>query len=501
MTFLRKYHKWISIIFSFFIILFAISGIILNHRELLSRADVNRNLLPKSYSYQNWNNAAVNSTLKINSDSILLYGNIGIWLTDSIFSNFNSFNNGFGKGVDNRKISKLLYTKNKKLLAGTFFGLFEFDFKNSAWRKIKIPIHEKRITDIIQVNDSILILSRSFLLKTKNLNTFTVTELPENENYDNKIGLFKTLWVIHSGEIYGLPGKIIVDIIGLIFTFLTITGFIIFFNKIILKKPISDKKKHNLKMQNRWNLKWHNKIGWTTTILLIITTLTGMFLRPPLLIAIAEARVSKIAYNELDSPNPWFDKLRRILYDSEKNRFLVSTLEGIFYSDDNFQSKLKQFPYQPPISVMGITVFQKTAENTYLIGSFEGLFEWNSETGFIWDKIMNRPYYAPKRKGPPIGQFLVSGYTSDYKNTEIIFDYNQGALNILGQQEFTQMPKQIQSQPISLWNVALELHTGRIFEPLMGIFYILVVPISGFAILFILISGFILWWKNRKQKN
>ncbi len=78
--FFRKYHKWISVVFTLFIILFAVSGIILNHRKLLSGIDVNRKLLPDEYAYKNWNNAAVKSTLKLSNDSILIYGNIAYGL-------------------------------------------------------------------------------------------------------------------------------------------------------------------------------------------------------------------------------------------------------------------------------------------------------------------------------------------------------------------------------------------------------------------------------------
>jgi len=112
-NFLRKYHKWIGIVFTLFIVLFSVSGIILNHRELLSGVDVNRKLLPAQYEYNNWNNAAVKSTLKVSNDSILIYGNIGIWLTDSVQSRFTDFNNGFPKGIDNRKICKLFRISSK----------------------------------------------------------------------------------------------------------------------------------------------------------------------------------------------------------------------------------------------------------------------------------------------------------------------------------------------------------------------------------------------------
>ena len=135
------------------------------------------------------------------------------------------------------------------------------------------------------------------------------------------------------------PGsaQLIVDFAGLVFAFLTITGIILFFNNRKLKqnkKPQNVKDK--LKSSNRWNLKWHNKIGWITLIVLLLNTATGMFLRPPLLIAIAESKVGKIPFTELDSPNAWFDKLRAVLYDDELERYIIATNQGVYYSDDNY---------------------------------------------------------------------------------------------------------------------------------------------------------------------
>ena len=499
--FFKKYHKWISIVFTLFILLFSVSGIILNHRELLSGVDVNRNLLPAQYEYINWNNAAVKSTLKLSNDSILIYGNVGIWLTDSIQSQFTDFNNGFPKGIDNRKIEKLFITNNNDLLAGTLFGLYKYSFLEKKWSKIKLPIHEKRIVDIIQKQDTVMVLSRSHLLKTTNISDFEIITLPNPENYNNKLGLFKTLWVIHSGEIYGEAGKILVDIIGLIFAFLSITGLIVFINRIKVNKkqtPIPQKVK-KIKT-NKWFLKWHNKLGWITLIFLLITASTGIFLRPPFLIPIANAKVDKIPFSKLDTDNAWFDQLRRILYDTENNRFLIATSEALYYSDDNFQSELKKFNYQPPMSVMGVNVFKKVSSDTYLIGSFEGLFLWNSKTGTVLDYIKKEPYVEPKGQFGPIGEFLVTAYSNDFYNSEIYFDYNIGAQSINGN-KFADMPNKISNQKISLWNTALEIHTGRIFQNILGDFYILIVPLTGLSLLFILISGFVVWYKLFKKSS
>jgi len=54
---------------------------------------------------------------------------------------------------------------------------------------------------------------------------------------------------------------------------------------------------------------------------------------------------------------------------------------------------------------------------------------------------------------------------------------------------------------MSLWNVALEVHTGRIYHSVIGDFYVLIVPLTGLSVLFILISGFIVWLRLRKNKQ
>ncbi len=233
-------------------------------------------------------------------------------------------------------------------------------------------------------------------------------------------------------------------------------------------------------------------------ILLIITSFTGMFLRPPLLALIAESRVGKIPYTELDTPNPWFDRLRRIIYDEKQGLYLLATPDGVFYSTDEFSSQLKPFRYQPPISVMGVNVFELIESNTLLVGSFEGLFKWNIRTGYIQDYIKKAAPKKKQRGGPPLGEFMVSGYSSDFMGQEVYFDFNSGAglIHYNHRLRFPGMPRQIEEQDMSLWNLALEVHTARIYKFMFGKFYILFIPLAGIIILFVLISGFVVWWKR-----
>ena len=116
---LRKFHKWPGIVITLFVILFSVSGILMNHRSGISAVDIKRSWLPAEYSYQNWNKGAVKSVCLLGGDSAMVYGNIGIWLSSDHFRTFQDWNFGFPSGIDNRKISKVIKTPDGKLFAGT----------------------------------------------------------------------------------------------------------------------------------------------------------------------------------------------------------------------------------------------------------------------------------------------------------------------------------------------------------------------------------------------
>lgn len=501
MKFLRKYHKWISIIFSLFFFIFGLSGIILNHRDWLAPLEVSRKYLPQNYRYQNWNNAAIRGTLRTEEGKILMYGNIGIWETTPETRYFKDLNVGIKEGIDNRKTSVVVEWKNN-LVAGTFSGLYVWDKNKDQWLTIPLDLVNPWIMDISIKDDSLYIISRSELIITRDLHKFHRRFLPPPEGYDNKADLFKTLWVIHSGEIYGLPGKILVDLLGIALIFLTITGLKIFIDKIILKKTINPGTKRRKKYWISWNLKWHNKIGYIAIAFLLVNSITGIFLRPPFLILAAGQRVKKIPLTELDSPNPWFDQLRRIHYDTINHMWVVSTYDGFYYSEDDFHSPLKRFIHQPPASVMGVNVLQQMDSTRYLVGSFEGLFLWDFMTGECLNFITGKPYTPFKGQGgAPIGDYLVTGYSGDFPGHFYVFDYNQGCFDLAGKQTLLEMPDNIVKQsPMSLWSLALEFHTGRIFQPLIGPFYILIVPLTGLAAVFVLVSGFWVWWRFYRRR-
>ena len=102
-------------------------------------------------------------------------------------------------------------------------------------------------------------------------------------------------------------------------------------------------------------------------------------------------------------------------------------------------------------------------------------------------------------EGPPFGNISVAGYIQQSDSTEIIFDYSIGAITTVPRQGLAPMtPEILEKSPISLWNVKLEIHTGRIFQSLVGDYYILIVPLVGLFSLVILITGFLVLWLRKK---
>ncbi len=492
-------HKWLSLILGIILMLWAISGILLNHRELISRLSLGRQYLPKAYQLRNWNNASVRASLEIDSLNNLIYGNIGIWKTDSKLQHFSPWMEGLPKGTDPIRTMRVVKQSNGIFYAATQSGLYFRADTLNGWQKIRLPAHDERIQDIALKGDSVLALDRSRVYLFTNPmqpTQFQVVNLLPSTDDDNKISLFLTLWFIHSGEIFGNAGKFAVDFFALVLIFLILTGYAYF----LFPHRIKHLRKKSQQTKNwasvfRFSGKWHQKIGIWLGIFLFFTALTGSFLRPPLLIPIAHSRVNKIPYSTLDRPNSWTDRLRNLVWDEAGDRWLLGTNDGIFSLDRHLAEKAQRLTDIPPISVMGINVFEADDENTFLIGSFNGLFYWQPQSGRVIDYFTGEAPSSQANVSKPISSNMISGI-AHLNGQKLIFDYNRGLINAE-----VNMPEVIRNQALPLWNFALEIHTGRIVQDYIGPFYILMVPLMGISALLILVSGAVRWYRRRKRQK
>ena len=581
----KKYHRWFGLVLSVFMLVFCVSGIILNHREAFSGCEVSRKWLPASYHIKNFNNGVVKGTVVKNSgslaisegfsDSILVYGCAGVFLTDYQLSTWQDFNAGLPKSIDERNVRHLVQARDGSLWCAALRDVYRYDENAQQWKKVELPGNEERIMDVALGKNSIQVvaLTRSRIFEiTPIASNIDVSESPSSlassakggvsekspdifekksggfsekvgtflgkyrveakiipapKNYEPKTTLFKLVWHLHSGEFFGLPGKLVVDAIALVLIVLSITGiirFILPYGIRRAKKVKSEERrvKNSLAAKNRmkrlgklfaWNMKWHNKIGYVTIVLTLWIAITGMCLRPPLMVPLV---LSKLPQAVGEDGNVWQDKLRAIRWDAVQGDWLVSTSEGFLRVDEDFSQAPKMLPDDecPKLSPMGVTVWESDGKGGWIVGSFRGIYRWNPvnhSLNQILDYFTGKP--SEETSMIPISDNLVCGYSEDFLGGKPLgFDFAKGVEDAKGQAVAlcNDEPKKSRNEesmsdlicetaPMSLWNVALELHVGRCYSPFLGPLSDLFVFLSGLLITLVLLSGYIISHRRRKK--
>ena len=557
----KKYHRWLGLVLSVFMLVFCVSGIILNHREVFSGCEVSRKWLPASYYIKNFNNGVVKGTVVKNQktasdsteqslaveknpsvhanssespDSVLVYGCAGVFLTDSRLSTWQDFNAGLPESIDERNVRHVVKAKDGSLWCAALRDVYRYDENSHRWKKVELPGNEERIMDVALAKDSMTVValtrSRVFTIVPfvqygeivkigkSSSETYRVESkiIPAPKKYEPKTTLFKLVWHLHSGEFFGLPGKLVVDAIALVLIVLSITGILLFILPYGIrraKKLAAKARMKRLGKQFAWNMKWHNKIGYVTIVLTLWIAITGMCLRPPLMVPLV---LSKLPQAVGEDGNVWQDKLRAIRWDAVQGDWLVSTSEGFLRVDEDFSQAPKMLPDDecPKLSPMGVTVWESDGKGGWIVGSFRGIYRWNPvnhSLNQILDYFTGKP--SEETSMIPISDNLVCGYSEDFLGGKpLVFDFAKGVEDAKGQAVAlcNDEPKKSRNEesmsdlicetaPMSLWNVALELHVGRCYSPFLGPLSDLFVFLSGLLITLVLLSGYIISHRRRKK--
>lgn len=540
----KKYHRWLGLVLSVFMLVFCVSGIILNHREVFSGCEVSRKWLPASYHIKNFNNGVVKGTVvkksaahslsSENCDSVLAYGCAGVFLTDSRLSTWQDFNAGLPESIDERNVRHVVKAKDGSLWCAALRDVYRYDENSHRWKKVELPGNEERIMDVALAKDSMTVValtrSRVFTIVPfvqygeivkigkSSSETYRVESkiIPAPKKYEPKTTLFKLVWHLHSGEFFGLPGKLVVDAIALVLIVLSITGILLFILPYGIRRAKELAVKARMKRlgkQFAWNLKWHNKIGYVTIVLTLWIAITGMCLRPPLMVPLV---LSKLPQAVGEDGNVWQDKLRAIRWDAVQGDWLVSTSEGFLRVDEDFSQAPKMLPDDecPKLSPMGVTVFESDGKGGWIVGSFRGIYRWNPvnhSLNQILDYFTGKP--SEETSMIPISDNLVCGYSEDFLGGKpLVFDFAKGVEDAKGQavalcndepktsrNEESMSDLVCETAPMSLWNVALELHVGRCYSPFLGPLSDLFVFLSGLLITLVLLSGYIISHRRRKK--
>ena len=480
-------HKWTGIMVCLFMCVFCISGLILNHRHMYSNVNVSRRWLPSGYQFSNWNNGLLRGTVPFvakgsrnNDASYLIYGAGGIFSADSAGNVISDFNRELPASADKRNIRAIAMTSDSTYFSVSRFGVYRL--VSDGWNEIcseglpkrKLVGSDNDYTDIITKGDSLIVVSRSRIyIAQAPYNQFKEVQIASTKDFDHSVSLFRVIWMAHAGDLYGLPTKILSDLMAIILLIVSLTGIVFFVSK------------RRVKWLTRHSFKWHNSLGKWTIVLSVFIALTGWMLRPPVLLALVKGSVPAIPGSVLDNDNQWEDRLRMLRWDENLDGWLLSTADGIFFLND-LHATPKRVTNQPPVSVMGLNVFEREG-NDWILGSFSGIYRWNPIAGIYQDMITNEttlPSSAPAKAGPPIGRYMCSGYTSVFGGKQIAVNYTEGTKDIPQPEEYVNLP-------MSLWSVALELHNGRCYPLCSGLGASLFIFIAGILLLICLLTGYL----------
>ena len=464
-----KHHKWFGIALSVFLMMFVLSGIILNHRAQFADFEISRKYLPSRYEYSKWNGGLMRGSLSVSSDSVLIYGANGVWLLDKSTGAIEDFNRGLPAVADSLNVRRIVKNAAGRTVAATTTGAYVL--KNGKWTELLKA--EDKISDVESRGDSVIILTRSHVYLDAGDGLFKKAELKEPSGGRGKVSLFRTVWCLHSGELFGLPGRIFIDLIGVTLLFLCLSGILVW-----IGRPRGIK---------RWNAVWHNRVGRYTIVVTLLIVITGWCLRPPIMVPLALTKTNPVPWTALDSDNAWHDKLRAIRYDSVFNDWIISTSDG-FYATDDLAASPRLLTATPPVSVMGINAWEKDEDGKWLCGSFSGMYRWDRKNGVSMDYFSGEK--VKEVQGPPFGKNAVAGYSSDIADKSVVVDYYEGT-------DVVEQPARLNCLPMSLWNVALEVHSGRMYMGAIAT-YVFIFFI-GAAIFWCLLSGYKIGSKHKHK--
>ncbi len=489
----------------------SISGILMNHPEIISNISLPQWLVPSQYHLSNWNRSSLIKMIYSNKNDqrAFVCGKQGIWETKDNGITFQSYMKGYPESPFYFKTNDIYLHETDSidlLFAGSNIGLFVSNINEGLWKKIDLGDEDEAIKRILKIRNNLVVFSESNIYQTKISNPLfgykKVT--PEIDELKSEVSLIDLFFHLHDGRIWGLPGKLLFDLVGIIIFFLSISAFYIWYYPKMMTFRTNKKLplKQNAKRVHKFLFKYHLKLGIWTAVITIIIAGTGFFMRPPLLIAIAKGSIDAEYYPGFLSDNPLHEKIQNALYDSVENEIIIATSDGIYSGPAGFEQPFRKDSLNTPIFVMGATVLDNYDLDGYLIGSFSGLFYLDKNTGKSVNKLTGKVEEKVSNIRP--AEKMITGYFKTPNGEEFITAHSQGLLP-LNKAEINnrfKMPLELTANfAMPLWNYLFEIHNGRFFKGLVGGFYILIVPLGALFFLVITITGIYDWFYIRPPKG
>jgi hypothetical protein len=503
-------HKYIGLALILFLMWMSLSGVLMNHPDLISGISVPGWLTPSQYLPDNWSRSGIiNAVFSQNKPgAAYLGGKLGVY--KSVHGKVQTLpvDKGFPDSPFYRKTNHLFLLETDStshLLAATDGGLYICNTEDELWRQVPLSQSNESVKKILQVKTRLLVFTESNAY-TSPLNAphlefkkMTLTR-PKTKR---RVSLVKLFFDLHDGKVWGLPGKLLFDLAGIILFYLSFSAFYAWYYPKKIKRYRSKGKGKPAQWQGRlfrFIHKYHLKLGiWTAAVLWVISA-TGLFMRPPML-AFLMGDIPATYYPGPLSKNLWQDKIHNALYDPMKDKIIVQASDGLWQGAADFSAAFEKINLTAPLFVMGATVFDAYGDKGYLIGSFSGIFLWERATGKAIDMFTGEE--APPMSAVRPAEKMITGYFKTPAGGEFVTAHKQGLMTLDGTENKSfRMPQSVyQNYRMPLWNYLFEIHNGRFFRDWIGEWYILLVPLGALLSIIITLSGVFDWLYSKMKKG
>ena len=488
----RWLHRWIGLGLVVYLGWMGASGVLLNHPGLTRDLSVPEWIVPAGYRISNWNRGTLRSLAPVpgTSGTLIAAGRQGVWISDDEGRSFTSFHQGLGSlfARNARQVVALAVAGGPLFLVTTQSGLYARGDGDDRWRKVPLGV-ERPAIKVVQVEDRLLAFTDSgvFVSPTPPRPLEFIPAALEREQVSREIPLADALFDLHSGEAWGLPGRLLYDMVGVVLVVLSVSALLTWLYSKVPKRL--RRARPRVRAVVRFVVRYHLKLGiWSAPILLVIG-LSGMFMRPPLLVLVADAAVPRGIYPGMIPANPWHHKIQNATYDATRGRLLVQANDGIWEGSPDLTGVFRRVTLPVPVFAMGATVFEPGPDGSLEVGSFSGLFRIHAD-GTTVDLLNGGPAESRSQMRP--GKHLVTGFLRLPGGESLISTHRQGLLDVGGSRSQGRLPMpavEVSSAGMPLWNFLFELHNGRIFRDWIGAWYVAVVPFGGFCLVLLTVTG------------
>lgn len=486
-------HKYFGIILSIALIYVSLSGIFLNHPEVLAGTDTPSWLLPGHMKIKNWSRGSILTGIRLENGDYLTGGKLGVLRFSPDRSKVVEENEGLPESLFRKKVNVLYQDKpNGIIYAGTVSGLYTKPFDGDIW--IRHEGVEGEIQSLFELNGRLCAVGKSFAW------------LKEGEEFrrmpfsrDGKKGMPLAVYTfdLHAGRVLGLFGRLLMDIGGIIMVLLALSGLFKWLVPAGRRLKISARFKAFV---YRYHFRHYKKLGLVFLIPLILAPFTGLFMQPPFSALLAGRNVSLKLHIKPWEERRWNDSINHAAVDADGERILVVTGLRTYEGKWDFTETFTPVQSVVPVHPMGATYFGEESPGTYIVGSFSGLLRWDAREDIYRDYFTDESVTTPRLRIPKDG-YQVNGLL-DFGDTLAVIDYHKGIFDLETGESFFEMPEKYRNRStFSLWHYLFEIHNGRIWRGMIGGFYIFHTMVTSISAILIIWTGLHIMLVIRKRKK